>query len=259
MSAKVITVDFRARAKPVVVQEVPAKLVTLHRQASYAQQREAYDLYVAASSIDEDPAKYSEAARIYRQAIALDPNLVVAYTNLGNILFRQRFVQEARDMYDAALQIDPGQPEANYNLGYLALEDGEYATAIDFFGRALKTDPRFADAHYNLAMALEHIPRRAEAVRHWVAYVALEPTGLWADTARQYIGTPKETKRQQARRVSDELQAGMRARRAVREAANSEPARTPPAPATSPAVRNGYVREHLDGIDEWLSRKGPKS
>ena len=51
--------------------------------------RTAYDLYVRASQLDEDPATLDEAEALYRRALELDPWLAIAYTNLGNIRFRR--------------------------------------------------------------------------------------------------------------------------------------------------------------------------
>ena len=50
--------------------------------------RTAYELYLRASQLDENPATMSEAARLYEEAIQIDPWLAIAYTNLGNIRFR---------------------------------------------------------------------------------------------------------------------------------------------------------------------------
>ncbi len=115
--------------------------------------RTAYDLYVRASSLDEDPASYDEAASLYRRAI----------------------------------EVDPRQPEAHYNLGYVMLERGDARSATAYFEQALMGDPRFADAHFNLAMAWEQLGERGRARPHWRKYLEIEPTGTWADVAREHL------------------------------------------------------------------------
>ncbi|MFO0666420.1 MAG: tetratricopeptide repeat protein [Polyangiaceae bacterium] len=152
-----------------------------------AQARTAYDLYVRASALDENPLHFDEAEALYRRAIEFDPRLAIAYTNLGNIRFRRGDERGAEDLYLTALSIDGRQPEAHYNLGYLSLETGNYDRAVDHLTRALETDPKFADAHFNLAMAHEALGDRTRAKRHWKRYLELDPEGTWADVAREHL------------------------------------------------------------------------
>ena len=99
----------------------------LRPETSRARARTAYDLYVRASALDEDPATYDEAEELYARAIRLDPSLAIAYTNLGNIRFRRGDEAGAEELYRRALEIDARQPEAHYNLGYVMLERGDAA------------------------------------------------------------------------------------------------------------------------------------
>ena len=159
----------------------------LRPEPSPARARTAYDLYVQASALDEDPATYDQAEELYARATRLDPSLAIAYTNLGNIRFRRGDEEGALVLYRRAIEVDGRQPEAHYNLGYVMLERGDARTAATFFERALEGDPRFADAHFNLAMAWEHLGERARARPHWKRYLELEPTGTWADVAREHL------------------------------------------------------------------------
>jgi tetratricopeptide (TPR) repeat protein len=149
--------------------------------------RTAYDMYSKASSIDEDPAHFDEAEKLYRRAVELDPKLAIAYTNLGNIRFRQGDEKGAEELYRRALEIDDRQPEAHYNLGYVLLERGDARRSVPCFQRALDADPRFADAHFNLAMAFEQLGDRGKARPHWKRYLEIEPTGTWSEIAKQHL------------------------------------------------------------------------
>lgn len=149
--------------------------------------RNAYDLYIQASSLDEDPATMDEAEALYRRAIELDPSLAIAYTNLGNVCFRRGDEPAAEALYRRALGIDAAQPEAQYNLGYVMLERGQAREAIEFFRGALKSDPRFADAYFNLAMAYEQVDEPSKARPCWRKYLEIEPTGTWAEIARKHL------------------------------------------------------------------------
>jgi DNA-binding transcriptional MerR regulator len=159
----------------------------LRPQSSQARARTAFDLYAKASALDEDPATYDEAEALYRRAVELDPQLAIAYTNLGNIRFRRGDDRGAEELYMKALGIDTSQPEAHYNLGYVMLERGEAALAVQYFETAIQRDARFGDAHFNLAMALEQLGERSRARTHWRRYLELEPQGTWAEIARQHL------------------------------------------------------------------------
>jgi tetratricopeptide (TPR) repeat protein len=159
----------------------------LRPETSSERSRTAYDLYVQASALDEDPATYDQAEALYQRALRLDPSLAIAYTNLGNIRFRRGDESSAESLYRRAIEVDPHQPEAHYNLGYVMLERGEARDAASYFERALEGDPRFADAHFNLAMAWERVGERSRARPHWKKYLELEPSGTWADVAREHL------------------------------------------------------------------------
>lgn len=150
--------------------------------------RTAYELYLQASQLDENPETMEQAEALYRAAIKHDPWLAIVYTNLGNIRFRRGDEGQAERLYRCALEIEPAQPEAQYNLGYMMLHRGESETAIRYFTGAIESDSRFADAYFNLAMAYEQLGDTAAARTAWKRYLELEPTGTWAEIARQHLG-----------------------------------------------------------------------
>lgn len=147
----------------------------------------AYELYLRASELDENPDTMAEAEVLYKRAIELDPWLTIAYTNLGNICFRRQEVARAEELYKKALGIDDRQPEAQYNLGYVMLESGRAREAVPLFRGAIASDPTFADAHFNLAMAYEQLGKPDLARPYWTRYVELEPSGTWTEIARRHL------------------------------------------------------------------------
>jgi DNA-binding transcriptional MerR regulator len=170
------------------VETLRSDVVRVLRPGSAAgRAKTAYELYTRASALDEDPATFDEAEALYVRALQLDPELAIAYTNLGNIRFRRSDEKGAEELYRRALSLDDRQPEAHYNLGYVMLERGQAKEAAHYFDRALERDPRFSDAHFNLAMALEQLGESARAKTHWKRYLELEPSGTWAEIARQHL------------------------------------------------------------------------
>ncbi|MBI3203117.1 MAG: tetratricopeptide repeat protein [Myxococcales bacterium] len=159
----------------------------LRPSAGRERSRTAYELYLRASHLDEDPSTMDEAESLYLQAIELDPWLAIAYTNLGNVRFRRGDADAAEVLYRRALEIDVRQPEAQYNLGYVMLERGHPELSIPLFHGALESDSNFADAYFNLAMAYEQVGETGKARPFWKSYIALEPQGTWTEIAKRHL------------------------------------------------------------------------
>ena len=211
----------------------------------------AYELYSKATQLDEHAKTWEAAADLYRQAIKLDPTLAVAYTNLGNVLFRCGKTAEAERVYLVAAEIDPRQPEASYNLGYCKLDRGLPLEAVEHFRQAVFLDPRFADAHFNLAMALEQVAEHEAARQHWARYLELEPKGTWAEVARKHLAAPAGRR---PRRVRDP--AGEPKKRAPR---SQEPAPQPTATVARvyQLAERRYAREatRMVEVEPWRPKE----
>jgi tetratricopeptide (TPR) repeat protein len=135
----------------------------------------------------EEQGRDDEAAACYRAALAADPGLAAAHTNLGSLAHRRGDQAAARASFEAALGFDPDQPEARYNLATLLYEAGEIELAAAELRRVVAVAPHFADAHYNLATALERLGSKRQAREHLERYVALaagDEHADWLDEAR---------------------------------------------------------------------------
>ena len=154
--------------------------------------RNAYDWFVEGTRLEgraEVEGADDQAALCYRRALALDPGLAPAHTNLGNIAYRRGDRPRARESFETALSLDPDQPEARFNLANLILDEGDLELAVAELRRVLQIAPDFADAHFNLAVALERLGGRAQARAHLERYITLEPepAAPWAEQARTLI------------------------------------------------------------------------
>lgn len=150
----------------------------------------AYEWFVEGLGLEGQPGREDEAAACYRQALAADPGLAAAHTNLGGLAYRRGDKEAAREAFDKALSMDPEQAEARFNLANLLLEEGDVDLAADEYRRVLVSNPEFADAHYNLATALEALGSRAQARRHLGEYLRLAQAGgddPWVLDARERL------------------------------------------------------------------------
>lgn len=192
MTVVALPVQYGPKAPPKVfrrvryLRAVPAVVVALPVDTK----ARAYNLYLAGSEIDETDIPAGLA--LYEQAIALDPQLSIALTNLGNCHHRLGRSDLARRCYESALEISPTQPEALYNLGYLLLCNSNLDRAIPMFEAALAEDPLMADAWFNLGLAYEQrlgTIRSPRVRRCFERFLRCAPQGDdWIEIARRHIG-----------------------------------------------------------------------
>lgn len=192
MNVVALPVYYGPKAPPKVFRRVkyrraaPAAVVALPIDTG----ARAYNLYLAGAEIDETDIAAGQA--LYEQALALDPQLAIAHTNLGNCHHRQGRADLARRCYERAIEINPKQPEALYNLGYLLHVDDDLDRAIPLFEAAIEQDPYFADAWFNLGLAYKQrlgTIRSPRVRRCFERYLRCAPKGdLWIEIARRHLG-----------------------------------------------------------------------
>src|ERR1700694_5097497 len=71
----------------------------LRPETTPARARTAYEMYVQASALDENPATYDQADNLYHRAPRPDPPLPTASKNLGNFRFRRDDEAGAETLY----------------------------------------------------------------------------------------------------------------------------------------------------------------
>jgi tetratricopeptide (TPR) repeat protein/SAM-dependent methyltransferase len=85
-------------------------------------------------------------------------------------------LQEADRLYRAAIAADPDDVHALHLCGVLAHQTNRNDEAVELIGRAIALDDRAPDFHYNMGLALWALARRGEAMSHWTRVLALDPS-----------------------------------------------------------------------------------
>jgi protein O-GlcNAc transferase len=91
-----------------------------------------------------------QAIACFREAIALQPDYVAAYNQLGNGLQTLGKSDEAIAVYQKILEINPNVAAAYCNLGCIWQMQEKYELAISAYQQAIKLKPDFALAYCNL-------------------------------------------------------------------------------------------------------------
>jgi tetratricopeptide (TPR) repeat protein len=156
---------------------------------------EVQEMFLRAVQLEETPATVSQAMEIYQSILTIRPAHAPALINLGTIHYNMRQFEEAERLYRGATVADPEYALAFFDLGNVLDEMQRLSEATNAYQKAVALVPQYADAHYNLALAYERQGQRRRALRHWLAYVRLDPVGPWAnhakDQARKILNTEK--------------------------------------------------------------------
>jgi tetratricopeptide (TPR) repeat protein len=145
---------------------------------------EVQEMFLRAVRLEEIPGRLKEAKELYETILETQSDHAAAAINLGTIHYNEKDFDGAERMYRRATEADPEYALAFFDLGNVLDERQRLPEAIAAYERALKLVPQYADAHYNLALAYERMKEPRKALRHWTAYMQLDPTGPWGSHAR---------------------------------------------------------------------------
>ncbi len=115
------------------------------------------------------------AVERYRQALAADPESVMARRALASALARRDDPAAAAEEYRRVLAAEPGNAAVRVELATLLAGGGAYEEAAAELRRALEDDPASFKAHLGLAVAAQRLDRPDEAEEHLAAALAIDP------------------------------------------------------------------------------------
>ena len=185
--AKVVTLQTRARRPASSDGAAPQRPAGTPSPSLEPQTALAAKYFLEGSRLDDgDSRNLLEAAAAYRKALVIDPELVPAIVNLGNIHYAGDELIEAQALYERAIGLEPDCFEAHFNLGNIQHDLGRYDEALLCYRDAVALNGSYADAHFYLAVTLEKTGRSAEAKPHWKTYQELAPDGEWIELAREF-------------------------------------------------------------------------
>ncbi|MFM2369155.1 MAG: hypothetical protein RL619_1455 [Bacteroidota bacterium] len=100
--------------------------------------------------------KFVDAEANYRISDSKFPNKTIAPYNLGNAIYKQNQVAEAKFAYAKALKNAKSRPDkhrAFHNLGNVFMNEKDYTQAVEAYKNALRNDPTDEETRYNYALA----------------------------------------------------------------------------------------------------------
>lgn len=124
----------------------------------------------------KEELRLQEAVPLFEQVIALEPNLPIAYLQLGTALTALGNYAKALPVLRKAVEMRPDLTIPRYQLGSALFETGDFAAAAVQFETAVARSPDWAEAHFSLATAYARADRMPDAIREYEKVIELRPS-----------------------------------------------------------------------------------
>lgn len=174
--------------------DVPAGATALAQAA--ALEPKAAETLVAQGNQALRAGHLDEARHYYEQAIQLQPQNILAYLLLVDLLRNQDDLQAALDTLGAALAHGITDPAIYSSLAGLHLGLGRVDAALNWYQAGVDANPLSAPAYVNLAQEYRRRAAWDTAVENYQAAIQLDPqaVGAWLGLASLYEirGEPEE-------------------------------------------------------------------
>jgi lipoprotein NlpI len=146
----------RSSASNVICRESIAEQILADR-CSLGEPREAARWHNLIGSILDDRSALRQAKEHYEKAIADDPRLVIAHSNLAGLLRELGEVDSAIAHYRQAIELDPHLAAARFNLAMMLRSqerEQESKLALKAYREAIADHPSSVSAHFSFGNAL---------------------------------------------------------------------------------------------------------
>jgi len=130
-------------------------------------------------------AQHEQGLDYVRQSCALQPDNAGWHNDLGNMLFALSRFEQANQAYGSALKADPLDHEVWNNLGSSQLQCGATAEAIAAFEQALTLHPDFAPALQHLGQIYEAAGDQMLSANYQCRAFVLPP---WEGKSKEMLG-----------------------------------------------------------------------
>lgn len=175
-----------ANSRTTPAQSLFEKALALHQQGAILEARTAYLEILKTQNQHFDSkhllgvtyiqtGEFDTARQVIVDAIKINPNVALAYNNLGKALKDLNRLDEALIHYEKALSLNPQYAEAHNNRGNVLQMLKRYEDALASFEQALALKPDYVEALHNRGKALKELHRPEEALDSYNRALAIRP------------------------------------------------------------------------------------
>jgi len=123
----------------------------------------------------KEELRFQEAVLPLEQVIAKEPNLPIAYLQLGTAFMSLKNYERAVPVLRRAVELRSDLITPRYQLGSALFESGDFAGAALQFEAAVARSPDWAEARFSLATAYARADRLADAITEYKKVIELRP------------------------------------------------------------------------------------
>ncbi|MDI6872713.1 tetratricopeptide repeat protein [Candidatus Solincola sp.] len=127
------------------------------------------------AQLHDSRGEYGESIPMYRRAVKLYPEFVVAWYNLGVALGKAGRHEEAMEPLSRAIALKPDFAAAYTARGDVRASAGDHASAVEDYSMAIELYPDYAQAYYKRALAWMELGKTEEAAQDLEDYLFYKP------------------------------------------------------------------------------------
>jgi len=119
-----------------------------------------------------------QASRIMslENEVSVNPQNVLAWTDLGNIYFDANRFLKSINAYEKALALDPNKANVWTDLGVMYRRSQQHEKALEAFDRAASLNPTHEQARFNRGIVLMYdMNDKAGAIKAWEELLTINP------------------------------------------------------------------------------------
>lgn len=125
------------------------------------------DAYIELGKVYRMKENYSKSIECFDKAIQINPRCAEAYELKGIILGKNKMYDKAIESLQRAMELDPNNYELYYNLGVAYLHHGDDKKSIECLNKYIIFEPNNADAYHALAYAYYYIGQYPKAIENF--------------------------------------------------------------------------------------------
>ncbi|UZR98759.1 tetratricopeptide repeat protein [Chondrinema litorale] len=113
------------------------------------------DAYLALGNIYLGKGLIEEAKANYEKCLEIDPNLSIAYFNLG-LLLNKAEPENAKTNYEKAIALDPNRVDSYLGLGNIYFDKNDFSKAREQYLKCIELDANYDLAYFNVGLTYEN-------------------------------------------------------------------------------------------------------
>lgn len=138
---------------------------------------------------------YAGALGEFHKALAINPKDAITYNGIGAALRAEKDLPGAIKNWQTAVDLDPKLATAHYNLGTAFEIQKDYDRALEAYKDAITNDYRLGEAYYRMGLILQQKHQLDDAAAQYSQALKISSTAEYSADAKQRLAELKAQKK----------------------------------------------------------------